>query len=107
VPTYIAAAPNPRLLQAVLKALGTFLDMALDLSELEAEARRFEERINSAVQSNPEVAKHVRALEQQVDERETRALPAGPEPQLPSGADLVEELERFLRSRQRDQRGEE
>ncbi len=103
VPHYISAAPNPRVVHAVLRALGSVLDLPLDLAVLEVEAQTFDGKVTSALESNPDVARHVRFLEQQVDAHDKPALPAKPEPSLPSGADLVEELERFLRSRQRNQ----
>ena len=102
VPHYISAAPNPRVLHSVLRALNAIIGARFDLNTIEEEAHTFEEKVNAALQGNPEVAQHVRMLEQQIDQ-EVAPPTAGPESTLPSGADLVEELERFLRTRQRDQ----
>jgi proteasome assembly chaperone (PAC2) family protein len=106
VPHYISAHPNPRMMHAVLAALAKVLDLPLDLAALEADARTFEEKVNGALRANPQVASMVRALEEQEDQHVTPALPAADESPLPSGADLVAELERFLRSRQQRQEGE-
>jgi proteasome assembly chaperone (PAC2) family protein len=106
VPHYISAAPNPRVMLSVLKALVAVFDLKLELAEVEAEADSFEAKVNSALKANPEVAQHVRMLEQQADAPASEA-PHGNDSPLPSGADLVEELERFLRSRQNDQQGEQ
>ncbi|HEY8741638.1 MAG TPA: PAC2 family protein [Chloroflexota bacterium] len=106
VPHYISANPNPRVMHAVLQALANVLDLPLDLTSLEQDARTFEEKVNSALRANPQVGAMVRSLEEQIDLQTTPALPAAQESPLPSGADLVAELERFLRSRQQRQDGE-
>lgn len=106
VPHYISANPNPRVMHAVLQALAQVLDLPLDLASLEQDARTFEERVNGALRANPQVSAMVRSLEEQIDLQTTPALPAAQESPLPSGADLVAELERFLRSRQQRQEGE-
>lgn len=102
VPHYISAHPNPRVMHAVLQALSAVLDLPLDLAGLDHDAHTFEEKVNSALRTNPQVAAMVRTLEELEDQHSTPALPAAEESPLPSGADLVAELERFLRSRQRN-----
>lgn len=104
VPHYISAHPNPRVMLAVLDAFGKVMDVPLDLRALESEAETFEERVNVALRDKPDVAALVRALEQQADMQEPQ--PSAPESPLPTGEDLVEELERFLRSRRTNQQGE-
>lgn len=106
VPHYISAHPNPRMMHAVLQALAKVINMPLDLASVEQDARTFEEKVNSALRANPQAAAMVRALEEQQDQHETPALPPAEESPLPSGADLVAELERFLRSRQQHREGE-
>ncbi|HEV7213961.1 MAG TPA: PAC2 family protein [Chloroflexota bacterium] len=106
VPHYISAHPNPMVMHAVLQALATVLELPLDLTSLQQDARTFEEKVTAALRANPQIAAMVRALEEQHDQHSTPALPAADESPLPSGADLVAELERFLRSRQQRQEGE-
>ena len=64
-----------------------------DHHEFEEPANDWRERVDAAVDDDPEIAAYVRQLESQVDESEDF---------LPSGDELAAELEAFLR----DQRPE-
>jgi hypothetical protein len=104
-PAYLGA-PNPALSLALLEAAERVLETGLELGRLQGIANDFLRKVESALQANPEVAERLsRLIELEAPEEST-----GPEPaafddatpsDLPSGRDLVEELERFLR----DQRG--
>lgn len=105
-PAYLGA-PNPSLSLAMLEAAERVLEIDLDLGRLQGISTDFVRKVESALRSNPEVAERLGQLialdssdiaaEMEPQESE----PSGP-PDLPSGRDLVDELERFLR----DRRGE-
>jgi len=100
-PAYLGA-PNPALSLALLEAAERALETNLELGRLQGISTDFLRKVEAALRSNPEVAERLGrlvALDQAdiVDESETHEpAPEGP-PDLPSGRDLVDELERFLR----------
>ncbi len=64
-PHYLAATPNIKVTAALLTYLNTFLSLDLDLSDIQADALRFEEQITMLVARDPEASAYVRKLEQQ------------------------------------------
>src|SRR5260370_35635480 len=64
-PHYLAATPNIKVTAALLTYLNTFLSLDLDLSDIQADALRFEEQITMLVARDPEATAYVRKLEQQ------------------------------------------
>jgi proteasome assembly chaperone (PAC2) family protein len=103
-PPYLGA-PNPASSLALLEATERALDAPLDLGRLQGVSTDFLRKVEAALRKNPEVAERLGRLvnldpsdepqESDADESE------GASAELPSGRDLVDELERFLR----DQRG--
>jgi proteasome assembly chaperone (PAC2) family protein len=118
-PHYLAATPNFKVTAALLTHVNTFLSLGLDLSDIQADALRFEEQINALVARDPEASAYVRKLEEQVagmadededeDEDEEnqdkrvigdassnpdRIAGTGP---LPSADDLIRGVEELLR----------
>lgn len=99
VPHYVASAPDPLASRELVARLAQLTGIELDLTELDLAAEGWRNRVSAAVVGDSDTAAYVAELESRFD-RET------PEPglgNLPSGDDLAEELERYLR----DQRGEE
>jgi proteasome assembly chaperone (PAC2) family protein len=93
VPHYAAAVPNPRAALALLRRLELLLGVAVEASELEEAAVRFDRQVGSAVAANPEIAELVSQLEeQQADSFEDGG-------DVPSGDVIAGELQRFLRQR--------
>jgi hypothetical protein len=70
------------------------VDITIDLSELETRARAHEERVNDAVEADPDIRATVEALERQADAEDMT--------EMPSGDELVAEVERFLRNQRGD-----
>jgi proteasome assembly chaperone (PAC2) family protein len=105
VPHYLAASPNIKAALALVRRAFTLLDFSADLSDLERAARDFDQRVAQVLASDPKVAEYVRRLEER-DTEEDEEEEADSTEALPSGEDLVRELERFLRDQRRD-RGEE
>src|SRR5436309_10896290 len=65
-PHYLAATPNIKVTSALLTYLNTFMSFGLDLSDIQADAIRFEEQITSLVARDPEASAYVRRLEEQI-----------------------------------------
>jgi proteasome assembly chaperone (PAC2) family protein len=111
-PHYLAATPNIKVTAALLTYLNTFLSFDLDLSDIQADAQRFEEQITLLVERDPEASAYVRKLEEQAgamleeggehdeDEDEVlinpdRPISTGP---LPSADSLIRSVEELLRN---------
>lgn len=111
-PHYLAATPNIKVTAALLTYLNTYLAMDLDLTDIQADAVRFEEQITTLVARDPEASNYVRKLEEQAasileegdDEDEDdeddmvvhpdRPISTGP---LPSADMLIRSVEELLR----------
>jgi proteasome assembly chaperone (PAC2) family protein len=93
VPHYVAAVPNPKAALALLRRLEGLTGVAIEASELEEAATRFEDQIDRAVAANPEIAQLVRQLDEAQAEAEAIDLSG----EVPSGDAIARELQRFLR----------
>src|SRR5436309_13305021 len=110
-PHYLAATPNIKVTSALLTHLNTLMSFGLDLSDIQADAIRFEEQISTLVARDPEASAYVRRLEEQLtsstdsededDEDEDdaiinpdRTVGTGP---LPSAESLIRGVEELLR----------
>ena len=91
---YAAGITNAKGTLALLRAFESVGGVELDLDELESAARTFEVQVSRAVEAEPRLRTLVEQLEQAADEG--REGDYGP---LPTGEELAEELERFLRER--------
>jgi hypothetical protein len=100
-PPYLGA-PNPALSLALLEGVERVAELSLGLGRLQGQATDFLRKVEEALRENPEVAERLGRLielgQSTLTESETPEppTPEGP-PDLPSGQDLVQELERFLR----------
>ncbi|HEX7736912.1 MAG TPA: PAC2 family protein [Ktedonobacteraceae bacterium] len=123
-PHYLAATPNIKVTAALLTYLNTFLNVDLDLQEIQSDAVRFEEQITILVERDPEAREYVRKLEKQVEEEEEkeeenddeddededddsdmvihpdRVASTGP---LPSADSLIRSVEELLRQQREQQ----
>ena len=95
VPHYVAATPNPKASLALVRKLEGLVGVAVDAGELEGAAAEYEQQVNAAVQSDPDVQAFVERLERAAAEEEEEM---GPE-DLPSGDVIAREFQRFLRQR--------
>lgn len=93
VPHYVAAAPNPKAALALVRKFEGLVGVAVDATELEGDAARYERQVSKAVEQDPDVQAFVERLEQAAAEEEP-----GPE-EVPSGDVLAREFQRFLRQR--------
>ena len=91
VPHYVAAMPYPAASLALLETTNRIAGLDLPLGDLAARAEASGARIDELINQNPEHLAMLRQLEAQAEQQETSELTAS------SGAELVAELERFLR----------
>jgi proteasome assembly chaperone (PAC2) family protein len=96
VPHYVAAAPNPKVALALVRAFEGVAGVAVDAGELEAAAEDYERQVSAAVASDPEVKAFVERLESALDDVEADN-PS--EPRIPSADTIAQDFQRFLRQR--------
>jgi proteasome assembly chaperone (PAC2) family protein len=100
VPHYVAAAPNPKVALALVRAFEGVAGVVVDAGELESAAEDYERQVSAAVASDPEVKAFVERLETAMDEVE----PDEPsEESLPSADSIARDFQRFLRQRGPDE----
>ncbi|HEX2435867.1 MAG TPA: PAC2 family protein [Solirubrobacterales bacterium] len=92
VPHYVAAVPNPKAALALLRRVESLTGVAIEASELEEAAERFDDQIDRAVAANPEIEELVQRLEQE----QAESIELG---EAVSGEALASEFQRFLRQR--------
>ena len=92
VPHYIATNTNPAAALALVRQLEGILDVHLHPDELESASEVFLRQIALVLESDEETAAYVSELERREGEDEDD------EP-IPTGDELAEELQRFLRER--------
>jgi proteasome assembly chaperone (PAC2) family protein len=93
VPHYASAMPYPAAGLALIETLGEVVDLHFATADLADETASARTRLDSLIAESGEHQQLVRQLEEQVDAR-TSSDDTRP---LPSGDELVAELERFLR----------
>ena len=98
-PHYLQAAPNYRVGYTLARKLVALLDLSLDLSELQSAADTFDEQVVAAVAKDDQLSAYVEKLEGQYDESAMAA-------EIPDSAEMVRDLEQFLRSEQRRRPGD-
>jgi len=110
-PEYLSASPNPKVALAMLETLSALVDLDVNLDELRQLEAQFDREVDEILASNPELEAYVRQLEEEEEEQEEETAPEEERPRgeqepLPSGEDLIRELEEYLR-RRRSQSGRE
>ena len=85
VPHYVSG-PYPSAALALLRSLGHHLGLDLPEGDLPEESRQLRSHLDSLAAGDATTRAYVERLESMVDEE-----------RLPSGDDLIEEIERFLR----------
>jgi predicted ATP-grasp superfamily ATP-dependent carboligase len=84
VPQYVAGSPSPPAVRALLGRLAELHGLDFQLGALDARAEAYTRRVEEGLAARPDVSEIVDRLD--------REAPA------PTGAELVDEIERFLRS---------
>ena len=99
VPHYVAAAPDPMASRELVFRFAQLTGLHLDLTELDLAAEGWRNRVSAAVVGDSDTSAYVAELESRFD-----AEIADPgRADLPSGDELAEELERYLREQRGDQ----
>ena len=96
VPHYIANLPYPAASVAILEGLRHVTGVDIETTELQAASGVTNSRIDSLISNNDQHSSMLQSLEQQWDADLGRMAGAMPT-DLPSGDELADELERFLR----------
>jgi proteasome assembly chaperone (PAC2) family protein len=96
VPHYVAAAPNPKVALALVRAFEGIAGVVVDAGELESAAEDYERQVSAAVASDPEVKAFVERLETAMDEVGVDSVD---EEDLPSADTIARDFQRFLRQR--------
>ena len=94
VPHYLPAVPSAPAALALLQSLSALLKIDVDTSELEETANSYQEQVSVAVSQDSDLSSYVQMLEERFDSQVE-----GGERNLPTGDDLAQELEGFLRER--------
>jgi proteasome assembly chaperone (PAC2) family protein len=87
VPHYVSG-PYPAAAAELLRTLGTHLGVELPLGSLDDDARQLRSRLDAAAVLDESSRQYIERLESMADES-----------RLPSGDDLIADIERFLRDR--------
>jgi len=105
VPHYVSGIENPRAALALVARVLSLLDTEADLSDLREAAEQFDQNLSSIVSQNAKIAEYVRKLERKGPDEDDAPPPAEAseeedapaKDELPPSADLVAEIEQFLR----------
>ena len=101
VPHYIPTTPNPKVVASLLRHMRDLLGFDLEVADLEVAARRFEEQVTEAVNSNEQLREYIRDRERR--DREDDTTEPTRMDDFPSGETVVQSLEEFLRQNRRPQ----
>lgn len=99
VPHYVAALPYPAASAALLEQLAHVAGLTVDTSPLQQAATVTFDHIQELIANSEEHTAMVRQLEAQHDQESEGGTPFDPG-NLPSGEEIAEELQRFLRGEQ-------
>jgi hypothetical protein len=92
VPHYVATMPYPQASAALLDSLAGVAGLTISSAPLREAAEKAKRRVDELVTNNPEHESMVADLEETADDDITSLGD-----QIPTGDELAEELERFLR----------
>jgi proteasome assembly chaperone (PAC2) family protein len=95
VPHYVASAPNPPAIVALLEGFGTYVGMDVDVRELEVAASAWRARVDAAVAADDDLRGYVADLELQADD-ELEDLD-DLDDVVPDGEAIAEAFEEYLR----------
>lgn len=99
VPHYLPSVPSAPAALALLEGLSGVMDIDVDTAGLEKTAEEYREQVSAAVSQDSNLASYVQMLEERYD---SQAEEEGPR-DLPTGEDLAQELENFLRDQRDDE----
>ena len=100
VPHYVSEVSNPHAILALVRRVLEFLEWHTDLGELEAGATEFDRQLAHILSQKPEVARYIEELERR--DAKSEAAEGKPTGDLPGSAQLIREVEQFLREHRRE-----
>jgi proteasome assembly chaperone (PAC2) family protein len=100
VPHYVSEVSNPHAVLALVQRVLDVVEWQADLTDLTEAAAEFDRQLARIMTQKPEVAKYVQELEQRQSQDEP--ADATPTEDLPSAAELIREVEQFLRQQRGD-----
>jgi len=86
VPHYVSSGENPKAAMALVRRFASFIDVGVDLTEMEPAAQAWEDSVTQQVHQNEALIEYIRGLEEAGDEEGFE----------PSAEGLAEEIERYL-----------
>lgn len=89
---YLHATPNFRVSLGLARNLSRMLELPADLTPLVAMADAYDREVSQAIAGDEQLCKYIATLEERYDDG------AGPIAEMPDAADLVRDLEHFLRA---------
>lgn len=95
VPHYVSGIENPKATLALVRRVQDLLGVQVDTGDLEDAGRQYDQNLAEVVSQNAKIRNYVRKLEAR-DAQETAEREPTPS-DLPPAAELVEEIEQFLR----------
>lgn len=104
VPHYVAGMAFPAASAALLDGLSAIAGLSVDSTELHTSADTARRQVDELIAKSAEHGQLVRQLESNVDAAEGNPLDIG---QIPTGDELADELERYLRDERSDEGGGE
>lgn len=90
VPHYLGPGANPRAARALIEKLAVVIDMPIDIGTLQEAESAWEAQVTEALSSSDEMSNYVQRLQDAYADNEDMG-------RIPSGEELAEELEQFLR----------
>jgi proteasome assembly chaperone (PAC2) family protein len=100
VPHYVSGIENPKAALALVQRTLALLNLQADLGDLEEASRQYDQNLAEIVAQNAKIKAYVAKLESRDAAEEPPAEPAQGS-DLPPAAELVAEIEQFLRQQQR------
>ena len=96
VPHYISGIENPKATLALLRRVAPLVGATLDTNDLDEAGKQFDTNLKEIVAQNNKIANYVKKLEARDTEEAAPGAPGG-QSDLPPAAELVAEIEQFLR----------
>lgn len=97
VPHYLPAVPSPPATLGLLEGVSNLLDVTVDTEDLEKTSNDYQEQVSAAVSQDSDLNSYVQMLEERYDvQAEDGTM------DLPSGDELAQELENFLKDQRRE-----
>lgn len=97
VPHYLPSVPSAPAALALLETLSGLLGVRVETGQLEEGAETYRQQVSAAVSQDSDLASYVSMLEERFDSQAEAGIR-----HLPSGDELAQELENFLRDQRHD-----